>query len=202
MHYHSAILLVFRPFLRLGIVGSGVTPRDICAQAADAISALVNSYSKLYTLRRTPSFVPYFVLTSSIIHLVNLGNALSGPEKILQSMVDLKELTGSHEFATRALQILYFLKRHWRIDGLNEEVSEELEREAEKKCRPRSSSTNLFCPNVAAPDVVSEFEIVKPGENPLFWPFPLQGRPLVVLSQLSDLGFILRSKGEETHSEP
>ncbi|KAK9425699.1 putative Zn(2)-C6 fungal-type domain-containing protein [Seiridium unicorne] len=69
MYYHFAILLLFRPLIKLRIIGSSVTPRDVCAQAADAIQGLSRSYSQLYTLRRTPSFVPYFVLTSSIMHL-------------------------------------------------------------------------------------------------------------------------------------
>ncbi|KAI1635250.1 nitrogen assimilation transcription factor nirA [Biscogniauxia mediterranea] len=69
MYYHFAILLLFRPLIKLRIIGSGILPRDVCCQAADAIQGLLRSYSQLYTLRRTPSFVPYFVLTSSIMHL-------------------------------------------------------------------------------------------------------------------------------------
>lgn len=69
MYYHFAILLLFRPLIKLRIIGSSVSPRDVCLQAAEAITSLLRSYSQLYTLRRTPSFVPYFVLTSSIMHL-------------------------------------------------------------------------------------------------------------------------------------
>lgn len=69
MYYHFAILLLFRPLIKLRIIGSSISPRDVCSQAADAIQGLLRSYSQLYTLRRTPSFVPYFVLTSSIMHL-------------------------------------------------------------------------------------------------------------------------------------
>jgi hypothetical protein len=69
MYYHFAILLLFRPLIKLRIIGSSIAPRDVCCQAADAIQSLLKSYSQLYTLRRTPSFVPYFVLTSSITHL-------------------------------------------------------------------------------------------------------------------------------------
>ncbi|ORY55713.1 fungal-specific transcription factor domain-containing protein [Pseudomassariella vexata] len=69
MYYHFAILLLFRPFIKLRIVGSSIIPRDVCLQAADAMQGLLRSYSQLYTLRRTPSFVPYFVLTSAIMHL-------------------------------------------------------------------------------------------------------------------------------------
>lgn len=69
MYYHFAILLLFRPLIKLRILGSAILPRDVCSQAADAIQGLLRSYSQLYTLHRTPSFVPYFLLTSSIMHL-------------------------------------------------------------------------------------------------------------------------------------
>jgi hypothetical protein len=69
MYYHFATLLLFRPFIKLRIIDSMVSPKDVCSQAADAIQALSRSYSRLYTLKRTPSFVPHFVLTSSIMHL-------------------------------------------------------------------------------------------------------------------------------------
>ena len=69
MYYHFAILLLFRPFIRLRLIDSTLLPRTICVQAARAIHGLTRSYSQLYTLRRTPSFVPYFVLTSTIMDL-------------------------------------------------------------------------------------------------------------------------------------
>ncbi len=63
----------FSPLIKLRIIRSSITPRDVCSQAADAIACLLRSYARLYTLRRTPSFVPYFVpyfvLTSLIMHL-------------------------------------------------------------------------------------------------------------------------------------
>ncbi|RYP63216.1 hypothetical protein DL769_007023 [Monosporascus sp. CRB-8-3] len=71
MYYHFAILLLFRSFIKLRIIGSYVLPRDVCTQAADAIQGLLRSYAQLYTLKRTPSFVPYFVLTSTIMHLAS-----------------------------------------------------------------------------------------------------------------------------------
>lgn len=81
MYYHFAILLLFRPLIKLRIIGSAILPRDVCAQAADAIQGLLRSYSQLYTLRRTPSFVPYFVLTSSIMHLAVGAEASKGQPK-------------------------------------------------------------------------------------------------------------------------
>ncbi|RYP39199.1 hypothetical protein DL767_002307 [Monosporascus sp. MG133] len=78
MYYHFAILLLFRPLIKLRIIGSYVLPRDVCTQAADAIQGLLRSYAQLYTLKRTPSFVPYFVLTSTIMHLASGGAGRSG----------------------------------------------------------------------------------------------------------------------------
>ncbi|KAH8742609.1 fungal-specific transcription factor [Diaporthe sp. PMI_573] len=69
MYYHFATLLLFRPLIKLRIKKSKFLPRDVCASAANAIQALTKSYSHLYTLQRTPSFVPYFILASSIVHL-------------------------------------------------------------------------------------------------------------------------------------
>lgn len=69
MYYHFATLLLFRPFIKLRLKNSDFLPRDICIGAANAIQGLARSYSDMYTLQRTPSFVPYFVLTSSIMHL-------------------------------------------------------------------------------------------------------------------------------------
>lgn len=79
MYYHFAILLLFRPIIKLRIIASNISPRDLCLQAADAIQGLTRSYAQLYTLRRTPSFVPYFVLTSAIMHLA-IGTRASSSE--------------------------------------------------------------------------------------------------------------------------
>lgn len=81
MYYHFAILLLFRPLIKLRIKGSGVVPRDVCYQAADAIQGLSKSYSQLYTLQRTPSFVPYFVLTAAIMHLAIAASGSPPPEE-------------------------------------------------------------------------------------------------------------------------
>jgi len=193
MYYHYAILLLFRPFIKLDIIGSGVSPRDVCGQAADAITMLVNSYSQLYTLQRTPSFVPYFVLTSSISHLVTFGNSREGPEKLKQGIADLKEMTDCHGFSIRALDILRYLIIHWGVDIVldEENISEQ---DMEKLCRPSSTSLNQFCPNIASTDIVNSIGPAAQTDNPLFWPFPLQGRPLLDVGiRLQGAGFKLLS---------
>lgn len=143
MYYHFAILLLFRPLIKLRIIGSSISPRDVCSQAANAIQGLLRSYSQLYTLRRTPSFVPYFVLTSSIMHLAisalppttsHASGGADGPgeggqqgqpsakiephvtEAISHGIADLTEMAPCHHFAEQALNILRYLARKWGID--------------------------------------------------------------------------------------
>jgi hypothetical protein len=113
MYYHFAILLLFRPFIKLNIVDSSISPRDVCSQAAEAISALVCSYSRLYS---TPSFVPCFVLTSSITHLATLGTTHGNPKQVHQGISDLQSMADCHEFANRGRDILLFLADNWQVD--------------------------------------------------------------------------------------
>ncbi|KAG9231821.1 fungal-specific transcription factor domain-containing protein [Amylocarpus encephaloides] len=204
MYYHYAMILLFRPFIRLKITGSGVSPKDVCRQAANAISTLVNSYSKLYTLRRTPSFVPYYVLCASITHAVSFGVSKAAitvsedsqqkkdSKMALQQGVDcLKEMTGCHGFATRAVDILRYLTGHW---GLEFSVDEKSENTLDYKLAGRSStsSMNQFCPNIGSLDMKNPLGPVGENENPLFWTFPLQGRPLLdVGPRLVSLGFTI-----------
>ncbi|OAQ97494.1 hypothetical protein LLEC1_04144 [Akanthomyces lecanii] len=236
MYYHFAILLLFRPLIKLRIIGSKVSPRDVCSQAADAIHNLLKSYSQLYTLRRTPSFVPYFVLTSTIMHLAigatkvssNLGDnsatdtdAMGESAKInphvsdslAQGIADLAEMAPCHHFAEQALNILRYLAKKWNIDvefgGNNKPVPEDYE----KLLKPYTSSLNFFAPNFSTDDficawgtasIIADPNMTAPGqgtglqaavddiENPLFWPFPMQGRPMLPTGQeLEQAGFAM-----------
>lgn len=260
MYYHFAILLLFRPLIKLRIIGSTVSPREVCTQAADAIQGLLHSYSQLYTLRRTPSFVPYFVLTSSIMHLAiaasssPLPSGLDGyagqklaPAKlgdkvtksINQGIEDLTEMAPCHHFAEQALNILRYLAKKWNIE-VDVDVADRLRREKEDEgqtdqngnavlledrervqlgsrmkdhdwgTRAATSSRNFFSPNIREQDFISSFGSAMPPpngstsppvarsgeamENPLFWPFPMQGRPMLPEGDLlKDAGFELLS---------
>lgn len=256
MYYHFAILLLFRPLIKLRIIGSTVSPREVCTQAADAIQGLLHSYSQLYTLRRTPSFVPYFVLTSSIMHLAiaassspvqsnsdGTSSLKGGPAKlgdkvtksINQGIEDLTEMAPCHHFAEQALNILRYLAKKWNIE-IDVDVTDRLRREKEDEgqtdkngnavlleervqlgsrmkdhdwgTRAATSSRNFFSPNIREQDFISTFGSAMPPptgstsppvartgeamENPLFWPFPMQGRPMLPEGALlKDAGFEL-----------
>lgn len=230
MYYHFAILLLFRPLIKLRIIGSKVTPRDVCCQAADAIQGLLRSYSQLYTLRRTPSFVPYFVLTSAIMHLtigaVSYPSKPSGPstekmekmeaaakldprisESLKQGIADLTEMAPCHHFAEQALNILRYLTKKWDID-VDISGGKTPPEDYDRLVQPYTSSLNFFAPNVREGDFVCDWGMGPATfsttmdqqtsarvagdsvENPLFWPFPMQGRPMLpVGKELEQAGF-------------
>lgn len=129
MYYHFAILLLFRPVISLRIIGSSISPRDICLQAAQALHGLLRSYAQLYTLHWTPVFVPHLVLTSSITHLaIGVMTAqpnVAGPgaallaemsEAMKQGIDGLAEMAPHHRFAEEAVDVLRYLVRKWNLD--------------------------------------------------------------------------------------
>jgi hypothetical protein len=238
MYYHFAILLLFRPLIKLRILGSKISPKDVCTQAADAIQGLLKSYSQLYTLQRTPSFVPYFVLTSSIMHLA-IGAAEQGgasasstpkerikkavqldpriKESLTQGIADLAEMAPCHHFAEQALNILRYLAKKWNIEvDIDQGKSPSPQQDYDSLVKPYTASLNFFAPNVSAGDFDCVWGFGENGsdttntsrsvslgrkdsgtsgvgkkesgiistaadslENPLFWPFPMQGRPIL-----------------------
>ncbi|KAF4119954.1 Fungal specific transcription factor domain [Geosmithia morbida] len=229
MYYHFAILLLFRPLIKLRISGSTVTPRDVCCQAADAIQGLLRSYSQLYTLRRTPSFVPYFVLTSAIMHLA-IG-AVSDPDTVpgssttekmesaakmdpkvsaslRQGISDLTEMAPCHQFAEQALNILRYIAKKWNIDVKIYESDPPTD--YDRLVKPYTSSLNFFAPDVREEDFLRDWgnrppptedsvgdgtstSLPKAADNlgnPLCWPFPMQGRPILPIGkELEQAGF-------------
>jgi hypothetical protein len=173
MHYHFAILLLFRPFIKLHFINSRVSPRDVCSQAADAIITLTRSYDQLYTLKRTPSFVPLVVLTSCTIHLIRASGSSSTLNSFHQGANDLRDMCGCHGFARQALNVLRSLAEQSETgNALGEDLRMPTE-EVKKLCSPSSMSLNFFCPTVITQSIRPE------SSSTLFAPFPMQGVPLL-----------------------
>lgn len=69
MYYHFCVLCAFRPFVSLAQGDCDVQHHKICAQAAQSILALAQSYDDLFTLRRVSGLVPYFICASGMYGL-------------------------------------------------------------------------------------------------------------------------------------
>ena len=76
MYYHFCLLCAFRPFVGSDFAFSKIQPHEICAQAAQSILALAQSYDDLFTLRRVSALIPYFVCASGLFSLSVEGSGV------------------------------------------------------------------------------------------------------------------------------
>ena len=114
MYYHTVVLHLFRPFLKLNFKDSNISPREICMECADSAAGLVAAYRRLYGLRRVPILLTHVLLTSSITHLLHLPNT-SAALHLAQSITSLRETTLNHRFSIRLFRIIVALAKQWNI---------------------------------------------------------------------------------------
>ncbi|KGQ02687.1 Nitrogen assimilation transcription factor nit-4 [Beauveria bassiana D1-5] len=205
LYYHFAVLLLFRPFLKLRFIGSQIVPREICSQAADAIGTLVSSYAKLYTLRRTPTFLPYFTFASATVHIAistkytqispaklpdNGSSFISGPDVGEALTLDVAHLTAMapyHSFAKRAL---HMLRDHAQKLSLYVDIDRNL-MSADDPTKPRDNSLKQ-----AAPDIVADAGVTETSAGHIEFSLPslfhVHARPILPKAlELASLGFTL-----------
>jgi hypothetical protein len=196
-------MLLFRPFIELRIMNSHISPRDICSQAILTIQRLLRSYSRLYSLRRTPSFVPYFVLIAGITQLALNGSSnqsgsyakAADPQVsavISQCIADLGEMASLYHFAKIASNILQYI-----ADVRDGKASPE---KLEDIFRHYPGRTHLFTMTMPAGNVIKgsrlpqdktrEFKSMRSGKatildiaNTPFWLFATQSRPMMHQTQ-------------------
>ncbi len=110
------------------VVDSDISPREICFEAAKNISTLLRSYSQLYTLRRTPSFLPH-LLASTILSLYIPPSVPSQPprmqielslknevaEIMSQATLYLKAMGLCHRSAKRAHYLIGIIRKEEKI---------------------------------------------------------------------------------------
>jgi hypothetical protein len=93
-----------------------------------------------------------------------------------QGVKDLRDMSGCHGFATKALNVLRYLEEEWDLGNASGEDPEIPTKDVRKLCMPSSSSLNLFCP-IAINHMPG---CVGPGiSSTLYSPFPMQGLPLL-----------------------
>ncbi|KAH6949627.1 hypothetical protein DER45DRAFT_588450 [Fusarium avenaceum] len=200
MYYHFAILLLFWPLIKLRIIGSQVSPRVVCLEAVNAIQDLLTSYSRLYTLKRAPSFMPCFALTSSIMQLIIMATMT-----FQQGIAKLAEMAPCHHIAEQALHILYYLAKEWNIN-VDVDTGAALKPEKyERAFRSLAGNLSAFMPIAIVDDSISHRgtgeeagertlrQLEKPAESMedlLLWPFLMQRRSILSKGkELEEAGF-------------
>ncbi|KAM0468611.1 hypothetical protein ACHAP7_010679 [Fusarium lateritium] len=212
MYYHFAILLLFRPFIKLRIIGSQVSPRDVCLEAASAIQDLLMSYSRLYSLKRAPSFMPHFALISSVMHLTIMATTVHIEELdttertdshvseiFKQGIANLAEMAPYHHIAEQAPDILCDLAKKWNVGvDVDRGAAPNLEGYI-KIIRPSAGGFDSSMLTTIVEDSIyhwnmgQEVEMVEgvgSVESQLFSPFQVQRRPtLLTGEELEQAGF-------------
>ena len=122
MYYHTVVLHLFRPFLKVDLTNSQVSPRDVCTSCADTVSALVSTYRNTYGFRRSSVLLGHIILSSNIIDLLNLPDCTASRNLEL-GVTALRESSVNHAFAIRCLHIIMALAKQWNIQ-LPTEVSQ------------------------------------------------------------------------------
>ncbi|KAK4986997.1 hypothetical protein LTR50_004949 [Elasticomyces elasticus] len=86
MFYHTALILLFRPFVRArqrqtsasrNSTPYDISPLEICTKSALAITRCLKQYQKAYTLRRYANWIVHAVLTASTIFVINATGTVS-----------------------------------------------------------------------------------------------------------------------------
>ena len=122
MLYHNVVLHLFRPFLKVDLTESSVSPRQICTSSAESISFLAGQYRKIYGMRRICLIITHVLLSSSIIHLLNLPKP-SACQDLIHNMTAMREVSEHYAFAGRTFSIIVALSKQWGI-SLPAEVSQ------------------------------------------------------------------------------
>lgn len=144
MYYHTVVLHLFRPFLKVDLLDSKLSPREICTQSAEAVSSLVTRYRNLYSLRRVCIILAHIILSTSTVHLLNLPNP-SATRSLADSVRALREMSMNSAFAGRCLRIIISLGTKWGIK-LPSEVQEATATLSPETMLPSPDSGEFFAP--------------------------------------------------------
>ncbi|KAI9884567.1 MAG: hypothetical protein M1823_003639 [Watsoniomyces obsoletus] len=188
MFYHTVVLHLFRPLLRVDLTDSDISPREVCARAAEDVSILADRFERLYGMRRVCLLMSHCILSASTIHLLNLPSP-SAARHLETAVRGLREMSVNHPFAGRCLRVVRSLAQKWRI-----ELPAAVERAAGVE-KPTTSPSTAYFPIFpirdvqmhTTPESVTDMLPTIDGTSSaptssagnLFWtPFPYQGYPL------------------------
>ena len=182
MYYHNAILLLFRPFIQYTFSQSTISPCDICEEAAENIRSITRSYRQLYTLRRTPTFMPYVILNSGVNHLID-GTAPMGFSFNHQTLNDLNDMCICHTFTKRSISIINYLSHNWNAilpQILDESKTKSLD-------GPYSYHSSVECLSLFNPNAKQEHlsDSTLAIHHYLFSPFPDHGLAVLPVEDIS-----------------
>lgn len=114
MLYHTVILHLFRPMLKVDLIGSDIRPRDMCIEMANKVSELLRGYRQHYDLRACQLVFTHILLSVSIVHLLYSQNPINS-NNLVEGLRALEDLSVCHYFGARSFKIVHSLAKTWNL---------------------------------------------------------------------------------------
>ncbi|ORY08948.1 fungal-specific transcription factor domain-domain-containing protein [Clohesyomyces aquaticus] len=115
MYYHTIILHLFRPLLKVNLIHHNVTPRQMCIDCANKVSDLLRHYRLHYNLRACQLVLTHILLSVCIVHLLYSKESQTNADNLLEGLQALEEVSTCHYFGTRAFRIIHALAKTWSL---------------------------------------------------------------------------------------
>jgi hypothetical protein len=119
MLYHTLIVHLFRPLLKVDIIQSEIRPRDICVQSANEVTDLLRRYRQHNDLRACQLVLTHILLSVSVVHLIDTrlesGNQLRSSTNLVECLQGLEDLSICHYFGARSFKIVHSLAKTWNL---------------------------------------------------------------------------------------
>ena len=115
MYYWTAVLLLFRPFLKAKILSRpDLVPRELCRMAADRISDIWALHQRLYHFSGIYMFQVHCLLTACTVHIISIPSP-SPAARFTNACTAFQDLSSMNEWAKSAIKILKNLAKKWKL---------------------------------------------------------------------------------------
>lgn len=115
MLYHTILVHLFRPMLKVDLIHSDVRPRDICIESANQVTDLLRLYRQHYDLRAGQLVLTHILLSVSVVHLLYSQDYPQSSVNLIDSLQALEDLSICHYFGARSFKIVHALAKTWNL---------------------------------------------------------------------------------------
>ncbi|KAI8934466.1 hypothetical protein NX059_009194 [Plenodomus lindquistii] len=126
MLYFTVIVHLFRPLLKVDLIHSDIRPRDICIEAANTVSKIVNIYRTYYDFRVAHLVIPHVLLTVCTVHLLYSKDNELSRRNLVDGLRGLEDIHMCHYFGARSFRIIHALSQTWDLPFPQEHLSSKL----------------------------------------------------------------------------
>ncbi|KAF2278040.1 uncharacterized protein EI97DRAFT_281992 [Westerdykella ornata] len=167
MLYYTVILHLFRPMLKVDLVGSDIRPRDMCIEMANKVSELLRAYRQHYDMRACQLVFTHILLSISIVHLLYSQNHTNA-NNLVDSLRALEDLSVCHYFGARSFKIVHSLAKTWNLPWPEAlKLSKLVPKEDVPVDSPPIQSLFHVRPTPRSEEVSSNGYVEVPSQNPM-----------------------------------